>query len=119
MSQDSLVHKQFKAVQRKQRTRSRLHGTAQRPRLSINISNKHISAQIIDDDSGQTLAYTSTAGQKISGPLAEKAAWIGAEIAKKAKKSKIRAVIFDRGGLRYHQRVKQLAEAARSNGLEF
>lgn len=119
MSKDSLAHKQFKLLQRRQRTRQRLHGTAERPRLSIYISNKHVSAQLINDDSGQTLAYSTTVGQKSSESLTAKAAWVGDEIAKKAHKSKIKKVIFDRGGNKYHSRVKQLAEAARSGGLEF
>jgi large subunit ribosomal protein L18 len=118
MSQDSLAHKHFKAAQRRRRTRRQLHGTAGRPRLSVHISHRHISAQLIDDDAGQTLAYATTVGQKTDGALADKAAWTGTEIAKKAQKAKVKKVIFDRGARQYHGRVKKLAEAARSGGLE-
>ena len=119
MSNDSLAHKRFKMIQRRHRTRRQLHGTAERPRLSVHISHKHISAQLVNDDSGRTLAYATTVGQNAPGPLAEKAAWAGAEIAKKAQKAKIKKVIFDRGERKYHGRIKQLAEAARAGGLEF
>jgi large subunit ribosomal protein L18 len=118
MSQDSLAHKHFKAAQRRHRTRQRLHGSAGRPRLSVNISQKHVSAQLIDDDNGRTLAYTTTVGQKTGGSLSDKAAWTGSEIAKKAQKAKIKKVVFDRGEKQYHGRMKKLAEAARSGGLE-
>lgn len=119
MSKDSLAHKRFKMVQRRQRARRRLHGTAERPRLSIHISHKHVSAQIIDDDAGSTVVYTTTVGQRATGPLADQAAWAGAEIAKKAQKAKVKKVIFDRGERKYHGRVQKLAEAARDGGLEF
>lgn len=119
MSQDSLAHRHFKLTQRRARSRSQLHGTAERPRLSVHISNKQISAQIINDDTGHTLAYVTTAGSKAGGTLSDKAAWAGNAIAKKAQGSKIKKVIFDRRERRYHGRVKQLAEAARSQGLEF
>ena len=119
MSKDGLAHKQFKASQRRQRARRRLHGSAEQPRLSVHISQKHVSAQLIDDDSGSTLAYVTTAGKKTEGTLADKAAWIGAEIAKKAQKAKLKKVVFDRGERKYHGRVKHLAEAVRAGGLEF
>ncbi|HEY5550187.1 MAG TPA: 50S ribosomal protein L18 [Candidatus Saccharimonadales bacterium] len=119
MSKDSLEHKKFKLVQRRQRTRRRLLGTAQRPRLSVHISHRHVSAQIIIDDTGRTVAYATTVGQKAAGSLADKAAWAGTEIAKKAQKVKVKKVIFDRGERKYHGRVQKLAEAARAGGLEF
>lgn len=119
MSKDSLAHKRFKLVQRRQRARRQLHGTDECPRLSIHISQKHVSAQIIDDNSGRTVAYATTVGQKATGPLADKAAWAGAEIAKKAQKAKVKKVIFDRGERKYQGRVQKLAEAARDGGLEF
>ena len=119
MSQDTLTHKQFKLTQRRGRTRRQLHGTAARPRLSVHISHQHVSAQLIDDDSGRTLAYVTTVGQKATGSMTDRATWIGTEIAKRAQKIKIKKIIFDRGERRYHGRVKQLAEAARSGGLEF
>ncbi|HEX5395134.1 MAG TPA: 50S ribosomal protein L18 [Candidatus Saccharimonadales bacterium] len=119
MSKDSLAHKTYKMVQRRRRARRKIQGTAERPRLSVHISNKHASAQLIDDDSGRTIAYATTVGQKDQAPLSEKAAWTGSEIAKKAHKAKIKSVVFDRGERKYHGRVKQLADAARSEGLEF
>jgi large subunit ribosomal protein L18 len=118
MSYDSLAHKQFKIIQRRRRVRSKIKGTAERPRLSVHISNKHISAQIINDDTQKTLAYVTTVGRKLSGTMTDKAVWVGSEIAKKAKKSNLKKVVFDRGERKYHGRVKALAEAARNEGLE-
>ena len=77
----------MKAEFRANRTRAKIHGTAERPRLSVNISNMHVIAQIIDDDKGATLAYATTIGSKQKGSKSELAAYIGAEIAKKAKKA--------------------------------
>lgn len=104
---------------RKNRTRSRIHGTAERPRLTVHISNTHITAQIINDDKGATLAYATTIGTKITGNKSEKAAQIGKEIAKKAKSAKITKVVFDRGARAYMGRMAALADAARKEGLEF
>ena len=109
----------MKAEFRANRTRAKIHGTAERPRLSVNISNMHVIAQIIDDDKGATLAYASTIGSKQKGSKSELAAYIGAEIAKKAKKAKISKVVFDRGSRLYAGRMKALADAARKEGLEF
>lgn len=107
------------ATFRANRTRAKIHGTAERPRLSVNFSNLHITAQIIDDDKKTTLAYASTVGQKLSGSKTEKAAIIGKQIAEKAKKAKIKAVVFDRGSKLYAGRMSALADAARKEGLEF
>ena len=107
------------ATFRKNRTRANIHGTAERPRLSVNISNKHITAQVINDDKGMTLAYATTVGSKISGSMTEKAAKIGAEIAKSAKKAKVEKVVFDRGANLYAGRMSALADAARKEGLVF
>lgn len=104
---------------RAKRTRAKLHGTAERPRLSVNISNMHITAQIIDDDKGNTLVYATTIGSKLSGSKKELAAQIGKEIATKAKKANIKTVIFDRGAKLYAGRMSALADAARKEGLEF
>ena len=109
----------MKAEFRSNRTRAKIHGTADRPRLSVNISNMHITAQIIDDDKGTTLAYATTVGTKQKGSKSELAAFIGSEIAKKAKKAKIEKVVFDRGARLYAGRMKALADAARKEGLEF
>ena len=117
---NSLLHKLRNEWQRKHRVRATVSGTAERPRLSIYISNKHITAQVIDDDKGKTLAYASTVGAKAQkGSMKERAAWVGEEIAKKAKAAKVKKVVFDRGGHIYHGRVAALADAARNAGLEF
>ncbi|MBR2543511.1 50S ribosomal protein L18 [Candidatus Saccharibacteria bacterium] len=109
----------MKSNMRAKRTRAKIHGTAERPRLSVNFSNLHIIAQIINDDNGKTLAYATTVGSKLTGNRTEKAAAIGTEIAKKAKTAKIKKVVFDRGSLIYAGRLSALAEAARKEGLEF
>ena len=104
---------------RAKRTRAKIHGTSERPRLTVAFSNLHIVAQVIDDDKGKTLAYATTVGAKMTGSKTEKAAKIGAEIAKKAKTAKIKKVVFDRGSKLYAGRLAALAEAARKEGLEF
>jgi large subunit ribosomal protein L18 len=111
-------------VRRHGRVRKRLNGTAQRPRLSVFRSLHHLYAQVIDDATGHTLAAASTrekdvaAGLKsLSGaPAAER---VGTVVAQRAKEKGIAAVVFDRGGYKYHGRIKALADAARSAGLEF
>lgn len=115
-----LIHKQHNQAQRRARIRSVVQGDAKRPRLSVHVSNLHVTAQLIDDSTGQTLAYVSTIGHKeATGSMTDKATWVGAEIAKQAKALKLKAVVFDRGGKLYHGRVAALAEAARNAGLEF
>ena len=105
---------------RKNRIRSVVSGTTERPRLSVFVSSRHITAQVIDDTKHATIAAVSTVGSKdAKGTLTEKAAWVGAEIATKAKAAKVTTVVFDRSGRQYHGRIKALAEAAREKGLEF
>ena len=104
---------------RANRTRAKIHGTAERPRLTVHISNLNITVQVIDDDKQATLAYATTVGKKLKGTKSEKAAEIGAEIAKAAKKANINKVVFDRGSKLYAGRMSALAEAARKEGLEF
>lgn len=105
---------------RKNRVRSTVTGTAERPRLSVHISNLHVSAQIIDDVAKKTLVSATTVGSKSAkGTMTEKATLIGTEIAKKAAAKKVKQIVFDRNGRKYHGRVKALAEAARAGGLEF
>ena len=109
-------------VERHERIRKDLKGTSLRPRLNVFRSNANITAQIIDDEKGVTLVSASTLEKELkiaNGGNVEAAKVIGAEIAKRAKKAKIKEVVFDRGGYLYHGRVKALAEAARENGLEF
>ncbi|HWT55589.1 MAG TPA: 50S ribosomal protein L18 [Candidatus Microsaccharimonas sp.] len=114
-----LTTKQANSLQRANRVRTAVTGTTQRPRLSVHVSNLHVSVQIINDETHQTLAAVSTVGQKISGTMTEKATWAGTEIAKKAKTVKVTKVVFDRGSKLYHGRVQALADAARKEGLEF
>jgi len=114
------THKLHNQALRKNRVRSIISGAAERPRLSVFISNHHVTAQLIDDTKHLTVAYITTVGQKnIAGTMTEMAVWVGGEIAKKAKTLKIKQVVFDRNGRLYHGRVKALADAARAGGLEF
>lgn len=115
-----LAHTLHNKLMRHRRVRATVTGTAERPRLSVHVSNLHITAQLIDDAAQSTLAYASTIGAKaLKGTMTEKAAWVGAEIAKKAKAKKIKLAVFDRGSKLYHGRVQALADAARNGGLEF
>lgn len=104
---------------RKNRVRAKVSGTAERPRLTVTVSHKHVSAQLVNDVTGQTLVASSTVGTKQTGTLTEQAAFIGTDIAKKAKKAKITTVVFDRNGRQYAGRLSALADAARAEGLEF
>ena len=102
---------------RKNRVRAKIGGTAERPRLSVYVSNKNITAQLVDDINGQTLAYVDS--KKMQGSLTDKAAQVGEAIADAAKKAKIDSVVFDRGGRKYAGRLHALANAAREKGLKF
>ena len=117
---DRLLHKNQNEARRKYRVRATVSGTTERPRLSVSVSNMHVTAQIIDDTRHATLAFASSAGNKsLKGSMTDKAVWVGEEIAKKAKTAKVKKVVFDRGGKLYHGRIKALADAARNAGLEF
>ncbi|MDB5166787.1 MAG: rplR [Candidatus Saccharibacteria bacterium] len=117
---NKLDHKLRNRSLRAARVRSKVQGTAIRPRLSVTISNLHVSAQLFDDVTHTTIGAASTVGNKAAtGTMTAKAELIGKEIAKKAKAAKITAVVFDRGSKLYHGRVKALADAARAEGLEF
>ncbi len=100
------------------RVRKKLSGTASRPRLAVNRSNKWIYAQIIDDTTGHTLLSASSMGMG-EGTKTEQAAKVGQLLAEKAKAEGIQVVVFDRGGFLYHGRVKALADGAREGGLQF
>lgn len=113
------LHKQHNLEQRKRRSRARLFGTAERPRLSVNRSLKHIACQLIDDATGATLAATSDRKADLTGSKIERAKTVGLEIAKLAKEQGISKVLFDRSGRKYHGRMKAIAEGARAGGLEF
>lgn len=117
---NKIAHKLHNRQQRKRRIRSVVTGTTDRPRLQVTVSNVHVSAQLINDVDHKTVAQATTIGQKsVTGTMTEKAAWVGAEIAKQAKTAKVKKVVFDRSGKLYHGRVAALAEAARKEGLEF
>jgi len=106
-----------------QRIRKKVAGTAQRPRLSVHFSGKHVYAQVIDDDSRQTLVAASTAepsfGKNKTGANKAAAEQVGKAIAERLLAKKLERVVFDRGGFFYHGKVKALADAARASGLRF
>jgi len=108
---------------RHRRVRKKIHGTAARPRLAVFRSNRHLSLQVIDDDSGRTLAAASTAEAELraggSGATVAAATRLGEVLAERAKAAGINQVVFDRGGFLYHGRVAAVAAAAREAGLEF
>ena len=106
---------------RHERVRSKIVGTSEMPRLCVFRSNTNIYAQIINDENGSTLVSASSLDKdlKLKNLNIEAAQKVGESLAKKAKKAGIKCVVFDRGGYKYHGRVKALAEAARENGLEF
>ena len=104
---------------RHDRVRSRVSGTADRPRLSVFKANQHIYAQLIDDGEGKTLVAASSMEIKSKAKKAEVAGEVGKLLAKKAGEKKIVSVVFDRGGYKYHGRVKALADGAREGGLKF
>ena len=107
---------------RRARVRAKFAGTTLRPRLSVHLSNRQVLAQLINDETGQTLAFSTSlsADAKLAGkPMTEKAKWVGEDIAKKAKTAKVDTVVFDRGERQYHGRVQALAESARTAGLKF
>lgn len=114
-----LALKSKNTQRRANRVRTVVKGTPEKPRLSVHISNLHITAQVIDDTSGKTIAYASTIGKSLSGNRTDKASQLGKDIAVAAKKAKVRRVAFDRGSRKYHGRIKALADAARKEGLEF
>lgn len=110
--------KQLRRQRRKTGIRKRITGTAERPRLTVFRSQKHMYAQIIDDVAGRTLAAASTAKLDKSANK-DAAAQVGRTLAERARSAGITAVAFDRNGFRYHGRVKALADAAREGGLQF
>lgn len=119
--------KKEKREKRHRRIRAKIQGTADRPRLCVFRSNKHIYAQLIDDQKGETLASANDLELDVKKNKTSKsenrkvklAFEVGKLIAQKAKKKKIKKVVFDRGGYRYHGRLKALAKGARKGGLKF
>jgi large subunit ribosomal protein L18 len=109
-------------IRRHKRLRRRLSGTAERPRVAVSRTNKHISAQIIDDVAGRTLASASSveaALKSATGGNVEGAKVVATLLATRAKEANIVTVVFDRGGVDYHGRVAAFADALRAGGLEF
>lgn len=114
-------------IRRHRRVRKKIHGTAARPRLAVFRSNKHLVAQLIDDNAGRTLAAASTAeadlkaqlGGATNGATVDAATKVGTLVAERAKAAGITTVVFDRGGFIYHGRIAAVADAAREAGLEF
>jgi large subunit ribosomal protein L18 len=118
------VLKTERRLRRSHHVRTRIRNESTFPRLSVFRSSKHIYAQVIDDVTGRTLAHASSAAQSMASNLTgktktQRAAIVGAEIARSAKAAGIERVVFDRGFARFHGRVKALAEAAREAGLKF
>lgn len=114
--------KREKRIRVKRRVRKNIFGTAEKPRLSVFRSNKEIYAQLIDDNSGKTLAYASSRQKEIAGEKGTKteiSALVGKKLAENAKIAGIETVVFDRNGFIYHGRVKALADGAREGGLKF
>ena len=117
----NLTKKRSLAQKRRWRIRKKIKGTAERPRLAVHFSNKHVYAQCIDDVKGHTVAYASSVGGKDASVKAnnEGAVELGKIIAEKAKSAGVETVVFDRSGRRFHGCVKSFAEAARDAGLQF
>jgi len=105
-------------IRRRRRIRSKISGTAERPRLTVHKSLRHLRVQLVDDQAGRTLVALSTLHVKKGISLSE-AADMGSILAKKAGEIGIKTVVFDRGGYQYHGQIKALAEAARKEGLQF
>ena len=114
-------NKKADRIKRRARVRAKISGTAERPRLAVFRSAKHIYAQLIDDVAGVTLAAASSMDKDFEGFGGNKEAAhkVGLAVAEKAKAKNIEEVVFDRGGFVYHGRVKELADGAREGGLKF
>jgi large subunit ribosomal protein L18 len=111
-------------LRRHRRVRAKISGTAERPRLNVYRSLSHIYAQVIDDEAGHTLVSASTVDRELRAqtegqPKTDAAKLVGELVAKRAQSVGVKRVVFDRGGYKYHGRVKALADAAREAGLEF
>ena len=116
----TVTHAPARRLKRRRRVRAKVHGSAERPRISVFRSNRGIFAQLIDDDAGRTLAAVNWTEDDLRTlkPM-EQASRAGALLAERAKAAGVDTVVFDRGGYRYHGRVKALAEGAREGGLTF
>jgi len=121
---DRIKRKHLARERRHTRVRKQMRGTSERPRLAVFRSLRHMHAQVIDDTRGHTLVAASTLDADVRAKLEDKnktaqAALVGEMLAERALAAGIKAVVFDRGGFKYHGRVKALADAARKSGLEF
>ena len=119
---DKAKHKRDGRIRRHSRLRRKIEGTGGRPRLAVFRSNRHISAQVIDDEVGRTLVSASTLESAVRGGATggvDAASAVGTLIGERAKNAGIDTVVFDRGGVKYHGRVAALADAAREAGLKF
>ena len=116
----SVTHAPARRLKRRRRVRAKVHGSAERPRISVFRSNRGVFAQLIDDESGRTLASVNwTESDLRSLKPMEQATAAGKLLAERAKAAGIETAVFDRGGYQYHGRVKALAEGAREGGLNF
>ncbi|MFA6522478.1 MAG: 50S ribosomal protein L18 [Patescibacteria group bacterium] len=114
-----MKEKRAKMTRRANRTRAKIEGTSLRPRLSVFRSVRHISAQLINDETGKTIVSASDMQLKLKGKPVEIARQIGEELGKRAIAAGVNAVVFDRGSYQYAGAVKALAEGARASGLQF
>jgi large subunit ribosomal protein L18 len=125
LQKKKVVEKRYRRERAHRRLRQRVAGTAERPRLAIYKSERYVYAQVIDDDLGRTLVAAASLEPELKGRLAGRGAnrsaakLVGEALAQRAIEKGIKKVVFDRGGYRYHGKVKELAEAARAKGLEF
>lgn len=113
--------KRIARIRRHRRLRNKVFGSAERPRLVVTRSNRHVFVQVVDDNAGHTLAWASTMEAELrasDGDKTAKARRVGELIAERAKAAGIQAVVFDRGGNKYHGRVAAVAEGAREGGLD-
>ena len=116
----TVLTKPQQRLRRRRRVRAKIRGSAERPRLSVHRSNRGISAQLIDDDSGRTLTAVNWTEDDLRGlSRMDQAKKVGEMIAKRATQANVETCVFDRSGYRYHGRVKALAEGAREGGLKF
>jgi large subunit ribosomal protein L18 len=116
----TVLTKPAKRLKRRRRVRAKIHGTAERPRVSVFRSNRGVFVQLIDDDAGRTLTAVSWTEPELRGlKRMEQAQRVGTILAQRATEAGIQEAVFDRGGYQYHGRVKALAEGAREGGLRF
>ena len=116
----TVLTKPVKRLKRRRRVRAKVHGTAERPRISVFRSNRGVFAQLIDDESGRTVvAVNWTESDLRSLGRMEQATRVGTLLAERAKAAGVERAVFDRGGYQYHGRVKALADGAREGGLDF